>query len=413
MTWLERRLERLRAVEPFVVDAIAAVLFALLGAVMSYSQDIRDDAGVIQHGFRAPAPWLLLTVLLTCTPVAFRRRWPLASLAVSSAGILVHILIGWPEGGLPVTVLFLTYSLAAYRSPRQSVAGLAVTIVTLIVLGIADSPGLDTVGVVGVSAQFVAAWAVGVAMRNRRAATDARVSEAEERAERARQQAARLLAEERLRIAQELHDVVAHSMSVIAVQAGVGAHVLHDRPEQARVALDAISATSRGTLTQLRRLLGVLRDGDGERCHAPAPSLVDLPQLVADVRAAGVPVTLRVDGSSDSVHPGVELSAYRVVQEALTNVIKHAGATTRVEVSVRHLPDALAVSIDDDGRGMTTWHAHGADSDPAAGHGPTGGGHGLIGMRERVELWGGELSVGAAPGGGCRVAALLPYGDGA
>lgn len=234
VTWLERRLERLRAVEPFVVDAIAAVLFALLGAVMSYSQDIRDDAGVIQHGFRAPAPWLLLTVL-TCTPVVFRWWWPLASLAVSSAGILVHILIGWPEGGLPATVLFLTYSLAAYRSPRQSVAGLAVTIVTLIVLGIADSPGLDAVGVAGVSAQFVAVWAVGVAMRNRRVATDARVSEAEERAERARQQAARLLAEERLRIAEELHDVVAHSMSVIAVQAGVGAHVLHaHRPRYGR-----------------------------------------------------------------------------------------------------------------------------------------------------------------------------------
>ena len=111
------------------------------------------------------------------------------------------------------------------------------------------------------------------------------------------------------------------------------------------------------------------------------------------------------------MHPGVERSAYRVVQEALTDVIKHAGATTRVEVSVRHLPDALAVSIDDDGRGMTTWHARGADSDPAAGHGPTGGGHGLIGMRERVELWGGELSVGGAPGGGRRVAAFLPHGD--
>jgi signal transduction histidine kinase len=259
--------------------------------------------------------------------------------------------------------------------------------------------------VLGVIAQFAAIWAIAVALRNRRAATDARVREADERAEAERQSAARVVAEERLRIAQELHDVVAHSMSVIAVQAGVGAHVLDERPDQAKAALEAISATSRGTLTEMRRLLGVLRDSDGSRSSAPAPGLVDLPRLVDEVRAAGVPVTLHVEGAAPSVHAGVELSAYRVVQEALTNVMKHAGGPDRVDVTVRHLPGTLAVEVVDDGRGLAT-------RSPNGGGPPDASGHGLVGMRERVELWGGELSVGPAPGGGYRVKALLPYGDG-
>ena len=262
----------------------------------------------------------------------------------------------------------------------------------------------------GVSAQFVAAWAIGIAIRNRRTATDARVREAEERAEAARQSAARLLAEERLRIAQELHDVVAHSMSVIAVQAGVGAHVLDDRPDQARAALEAISATSRGTLTELRRLLGVLRDNDGDRSHTPAPGLTDLPRLVDDVRAAGVPVTLHVEGSSTCVNAGVELSAYRVVQEALTNVIKHAG---NADACRRDHPPPAGLA-----RGRDRRRRSGFDGvvEPAAAIpmlSPEGSGHGLVGMRERVELWGGALSVGPAPGGGYSVKALLPYGDAA
>ena len=231
--------------------------------------------------------------------------------------------------------------------------------------------------------------------------------EADERAEAERQSSARVLAEERLRIAQELHDVVAHSMSVIAVQAGVGVHVIDDQPDQARAALEAISATSRGTLAEMRRLLGVLRDSDGARSSAPAPGLADLPRLVDDVRAAGVPALLHVDGTAGGVHAGIELSAYRVVQEALTNVIKHAGKPTRVDVTVRYLPGALVVEVIDDGRGLAARSGNGG-----AGEAPAdGSGHGLVGMRERVELWGGELSVGQAPGGGYRITARLPYGD--
>jgi signal transduction histidine kinase len=281
--------------------------------------------------------------------------------------------------------------------------------VTILLLGLTDSPGFDTVGALAILAQFTAVWAIGVALRSRRMAADSRLREAEERAEAEHQGAARVLAEQRLRIAQELHDVVAHSMSVIAVQAGVGVHVIDDRPEQARATLEAISSISRGTLHELRQLLGVLRGTDDAWSNAPAHGLADLPQLVDDVRVAGVPVTLHVEGDVDweaeCVQPGVELSAYRVVQEALTNVLKHAGTPTRVDVTVRHVPHTLVVEVVDDGRGLAARQPNGNSGEPSAE------GHGLVGMRERVELWGGELSVGPGPGGGYRVTALLPYGD--
>jgi signal transduction histidine kinase len=401
VNWLERQRARLRSFNPLAVDAVLAVVFTLVGIATAFGQDISDD-----EGFREPSALLVVSALVICAPIAIRRRWPLIALTVSAIGVLVHLLVGWPEGSLPLATLLLTFSAGAWCPPRKAVAGLAVLCVTILALALGAAPTLDTVGAFGVLANFAAVWALGVAFRNRRAVSDARVREADERAEAERQRAARVLAEERLRIAQELHDVVAHSMSVIAVQAGVGEHVIDEQPEQARAALEAISATSRGTLTEMRRLLGVLRDSGGDRLPAPAPGLVDLPRLVDEVRAAGVPATLHVEGTAESVHAGIELSAYRVVQEALTNVIKHAGAPTRVDVTVRHLTGSLAVEVVDDGRGLA------ARVNVGAGNAPSdGSGQGLVGMRERVELWGGELSVGPAPGGGYRVKALLPYGD--
>jgi signal transduction histidine kinase len=408
VNWIERQLERLRSFNPLVVDAVLASIFIVVGIAFVFGQDIRDDNGVITDGFTEPSVLAIVTVLVVCAPVAIRRRLPLLALVISSIGIVIHILIGWPEGALPLAMLFLTYTVGAWCPLRTALAGLAVVVVAIVMLGFADSPGLDTVGVLGILAQFIAVWAIGVALRSRRMATDSKVREAEERAEAERQAAARVLAEERLRIAQELHDVVAHSMSVIAVQAGVGAHVIDTRPEQARAALEAISSTSRGTLHELRQLLGVLRGTDDGRSNAPAHGLADLPQLVDDVRVAGVPVTLHVEGGVDEeaecVQPGVELSAYRIVQEALTNVIKHAGSPTKVDVTVRHLPGTLAVEVVDDGRGLAAQRPNGSS-------GEVDGGHGLVGMRERVELWGGELAVGPGPGGGYRVRALLPYGE--
>ena len=226
-------------------------------------------------------------------------------------------------------------------------------------------------------------------MRSRRAATDALVRQADERAEAERQGAARVLAEERLRIAQELHDIVAHSMSVIAVQAGVGVHVLDERPEQARAVLETISATSRGTLNEMRRLLGVLRDGDGARSHGPAPGLADLPRLVDDVRAAGVPATLHVDGDSGR-RPGRRRAVRLPGRPGGAHQRDQARRHTEARRRERPPPPGVGGSRGRRRRPRARRHAAGLAAD--------GSGHGLLGMRERVELWGGEL-VGRAGAG--------------
>jgi signal transduction histidine kinase len=400
VNWIERRVEWVRSLNPLIVEGVVALVFTIFGFATVYAQEIKD-------GLDKPGVFAALTIILTNAPIVIRRRNPLFAITFASTAILLHIAANYPEGSLPITILFLTYTVAAWSNTTRAILGLGSVFATLFLIVLTDSPGLDAIGMLANMAFFSVAWAIGIALRARREALEAKLGEAEERANVERQSTARVLAEERLRIAQELHDVVAHSMSVIAVQAGVGAHVLADRPDQARAALDAISATSRGTLTEMRRLLGVLRDSDGERAHAPAPGLADVPQLVDDVHNAGVPVTLNIEGSSVCVNGGVELSAYRVVQEALTNVMKHAGTTTRVDVKVQYLPGSLAVEVVDDGRGAAAVAGNGGLTD----NGFAGSGHGLLGMRERVELWGGELSVGPVAGGGYRVKALLPYGD--
>jgi len=188
--------------------------------------------------------------------------------------------------------------------------------------------------------------------------------------------------------------VVAHSMGVIAVQAGVGAHVIDTDPAEAKKSLDAISTTSRATLTEIRRLLGVLR-ADEEGGYEPAPGLGDLDRLLTDIRGTGVQVDVRIDGERHDLPPGVDLTAYRIVQEALTNVLKHAGKASAT-VTVGYEPDAVRLEVVDDGRGVNGRAA--------------GGGHGLVGMRERVAVYGGTLETGPRIGGGYRVAARLPYG---
>jgi signal transduction histidine kinase len=397
---VERLFERLRAFRPLLVDSVLAVLCATISLTTVFTQEV-------ESGYRSPTAAAVFTTALVCAPIVARRRWPLVALLVSCVGILVHIVGDMPEGSLPAVTLLLTYSVATYAPIRRSVWGLLGVFATIAVLAVTGSPGLDGVELINNMAIFAVAWLIGVVLRGRRETVESRVRAADERANTEQQRAARVLAEERLRIAQELHDVLAHSMSVIAVQAGVGAHVLDQRPEQARAALEAISATSRGTLTEMRRLLGALRDDAGERSHMPAPAIADLPRLVDDVRGAGVPVHLSVEGTCDGINPGIELSAYRVVQEALTNVIKHAGVTSRVDVRVEHLPGALRIEVVDDGRGAAAAAAGAPAATAANGH----DGHGLLGMRERVELWGGELAVGPVTGGGYRVCALLPYGE--
>jgi signal transduction histidine kinase len=339
-------------------------------------------------------------VLLHTLPLAARRRFPGTVLALVVASGLAGAALFLPPFFEGPAILVAVYSVAAYGRRWVSLAGLAVAELGLAALQLtpfefAEFEGLAPVGSMGI---LVAAWLLGHFAHNYRAYA-AGLEERTAELERAREELARrAVTEERLRLARELHDVVAHAMSVIAVQSGVGAHVADSRPGEVGKALAAIEVTSRAALTELRRLLGVLRqDGDPQASLAPVPGLANLDVLLAEVAEAGLAVRLRVEGAPAPLPAGVDLSAYRIVQEALTNVIKHAGPA-HAQVTIRYRDQEVAVEVIDDGRGVAA----------VAGDGGKGTGHGLIGMAERVAAFGGDLEVGPRPGGGFRVAARLP-----
>ena len=339
------------------------------------------------HGSWSPGPVAWALVVAHVGPVAFRRMLPQAAFAVSAAAGAVYLALDWPMVGLGLAALIMTYSLAAYVPRRHSLLGLAAveTVVTASAFIGTGDPQVDTL--VGNLVIVAAAWVLGDGTRRRR--EDA-VSEQQRLARAA-------VAEERLRIARELHDVVAHSMSVIAVQAGTGRLVIDDEPDHARRALASIEETSKEALSEMRRLLGVLRtDTPDAAALAPVPTLDDLDRLVAHAVEGGTPVDVQVDGDRRTAPAGIELAAYRVLQEALTNVRRHApGAPARVHVSFG--PDELVVEVENP---LT-------DRDL----GPQGqrGGHGLMGMRERVSVYGGAFDAGPGADGTFRVSARLPY----
>jgi signal transduction histidine kinase len=209
-------------------------------------------------------------------------------------------------------------------------------------------------------------------------------------------QAQHAVADERLRITQELHDVLAHSLGVIALQAGVGAHILDVDPVEAKASLLAISDTSRSALTEVRRILGALRDQGDPATYHPPPGLDAVGDLAAELTTAGLPVQVHIQGKRDHIPAALDLTAYRLVQESLTNVLKHAGPA-RAEVTIRYELGAVVLEVLDDGQGRA------ATTERATL------GHGQLGMRERVSVWGGSLTAGARPAGGYRVTARLPY----
>jgi signal transduction histidine kinase len=336
-----------------------------------------------------------LLALLHTLPLAARRRFPEAVLGISVASGLAVAALGVPVM-LGPAILVAVYSVAAYGGRWGSLAGLAAA--ELGSAAVQLTPGrFQAPTVVSNGLVIGAAWLLGhfVGVRRNHIARLERTAELERaRAEQARQ----AVVEERLRLARELHDVVAHSISVIAVQSGVGAHVASTQPQEAAKALAAIEATSRAALTELRRLLGVLRqEGEPQGSLAPVPGLADLDGLLAEVAKAGVGVRLRVEGTPSPLPAGLDLSAYRIVQEALTNVVKHAGPA-RAQVTIGYRDQAVTVEVTDDGRGVTA----------PTGDGRARVGHGLIGMRERVAVFGGDLEAGPRPDGGFRVAARLP-----
>lgn len=377
-----------RNLDPWVLDAVLGTVFTVVGLVGLLAAS--DPEGE----FADPDALGVVLSLGVTAPLFFRRRAPLATLLVSTVALVLLATLEYPASVASQIILVGAYSVGSHGEGARRIIGLVALelgVVTVIVVGIPDT---TTGGLVVAGITYAAAYILGSAMRNRRLY----LQQLEERSvllARERDEAAkRAVADERLRIAQELHDVVAHSMGVIAVQAGVGAHVIDTDPEEAKRSLEAISQTSRSTLVEIRRLLGVLR-ADGTAGYQPAPGLADLPGLVTDVSAAGLDVGVEVRGDRQSLPPSVDLTAYRIVQEALTNVLKHAGRA-RATVVIAYEPGALRLEILDDGRGV-----NGRSS---------GKGHGLVGMRERVGVYGGSLDAGPRPGGGFRVSAWLPYG---
>lgn len=387
---------RLRPGLLLLIDCLAAALLAV-----AYQVGARTWASA-NHGPHWPVHLLASLVPL---PIAVRRLWPTAVLGAVLVGSTVLLLIGAESDPL-VAVALALYMTATRHSHRRAIAALVAVLVTVAAVALTEQQVFagtartsNLYSHVSTAVLVVtAAWTTGYAVRQRRAYLAAVQEQATRRA-RAE------IAEERLRIARDMHDIVAHSMSLIAVQAGVANYVIGCRPDDsmsadagdpavAEHALASIEGTSRAALTEMRRLLGALRDVDGARRNPvlnPTPELADLDRLVAATTHAGVRVDLRVEGRPRRLPVGVEVAAYRIVQEALTNVIEHAGADTGWVV-VSYEDDALALEISDNGRG-----------------GPVAEGHGITGMRERTALFGGTFEAAALPDRGFKVAARLPF----
>jgi len=334
---------------------------------------------VLDEGKRNDSSALILLGLAVAVAQGAALRWrrsqPERVMAVALLGGLGIQLLA-PEVVLPVAGLFAIGSLATARPPRVSLIGLA-ALIALAATNFFTATVEDTVFTMAVA---VGAWALGEAARNRRAAIE--------------EGARRAMSDERAHIARELHDVIAHSVSVIVVQAAAADDVFDERPDQAREALRSIERSGREAMTELRRLLGAVRpEVDGQPTE-PQPGLDRVEELAEPLRAGGLAVSVSREGSPGALPAGVDLSAYRIVQEALTNTLRHARAT-RAEVTLRYGNDAVELEVRDDGNGVSAGDASSL-------------GHGLLGMHERATLVGGTLEAGPLPQGGYRVHARLP-----
>jgi signal transduction histidine kinase len=390
-----------RDLVPPPVDVVLALSLAVLGQIDLWL--VGGSFTQVPGPRAATAPFLLLFTL----PLAWRRRWPFGVLLTITGAIAAESLIVGrsPEGGeILFPILIALYSVGAYAERDRAILGFIFGVAAMTVDTIQDpNHEVASLGGVVIASGFFglflggAAWLVGRHVRSRRVHAE----QFEQRAlhlEREQTEFARAAAEaERVRIARELHDVVAHSVSLMGVQAGAAERVMGRDPEQARDALRSIQATSRDAIRELRRLLSVLRTAEQPEL-APQPGLGSLDPLVARAREGGTPVELRIDGEPRRIPTGVELSAYRVVPESLTNVRKHAaGAATRVNVTC--LRDRIELTVENDTPAV---------GNPNVEEGGRQRGNGLVGMRERVALYGGDLTVGPRADGGFAVRATLP-----
>jgi signal transduction histidine kinase len=377
-----------RSIPPLVADAVLA---AVILAVTLVEISLNDES--LSGRNRAVSIALLVAMSVV---IVFRRRWPVAVWLVSGALVTIYGVASFPDPVLPYGPLVAVYTVAAYTSWRTSMTAGVVTAVVVAASMIID-PHDDIVDWLIAFLSTTTAWLIGNNVRTYRAYTQELEAKAARLESERRAEAERAVADERLRLARELHDVAAHHVSVIALHAEAGQSLLPDDPERADQAFGVIGQVARTTLTELRRVVGVLRDDDGAAPLVPQPGLQQLPALVREVERAGVPVTLTVSGAPGPISPTLDTSAYRIVQEALTNVLRHAGPAT-AHVTVTYEPDAVAVEVLDDGAGPI-------GSAPAESH---NGGHGLAGMRERAAMFGGTLTAEARPERGFAVSARLP-----
>lgn len=399
-------MKRTRPANWVALDCVLAGVLAVMFAVSAPSQALWSGQ---------PRWAVVVLAVSSALPVAVRRLWPVAALGAVTVLTAAGMALGATHLQ-PLAMIFVMYT-AAQRTNRRTglrllggsllviVAGAAAAAAaaaarpgpggpngnefSFIVTQTFNSVALDTIVI-------TACWATGYAVRQQLAYQAGLREQAEQRARDQIAEARRASSEERLRIAREMHDVVAHTLSLIAVQAGVAGYVAVERPQEAASALSSIEQTSRGALNEMRALLGVLRTPEQTGELGPAPGLASLGDLVRRTAEAGVKVDLDVRGERPALTPGLDLAAYRVIQEAVTNVVKHA-ATDRCRVTIDHGPGVLSLEITDHGPGP-------AGGAPAAGR----GGHGIEGMRERVGMYGGEFQAGPRPGHGFRVTARFP-----
>ncbi|WP_199517112.1 sensor histidine kinase [Nucisporomicrobium flavum] len=378
------------------------IALALLAVGLSGTAPAGRNQG-IDH---IPA-WAYGCVVAAALAMAFRRVHPTPALATTTAATGLYLLGGNPFGPVLLSLLVAVYTIGAHRPLRRAATAAGVVLALLVVCALIGlGVGLDAV--MPQVAWVAGPLAIGVTVRvGREQVLQARRDEARRQAD-----------AERLRVAQEVHDVVGHGLAAITMQAEIALHLLDKEPARespARDALTAISRTSRESLDELRATLGAVRRGDDDR--APAPGLARLDDVVARTRAVGVPVTVEVEGSLAGLPAAVDLAGYRIVQEALTNVLRHAG-TASAEVRLRRDDEQLTVSVTDTGSSSPGFSSPGVSSagssssgSSAAGFSGADGpaaGHGLAGMRERVGALGGSLSAGPGPDGGFQVTATIP-----
>jgi signal transduction histidine kinase len=380
--------DRLTSRQWLLIDCVVAVLAAGILWV-----------SIGRHGgrYHAPPPGPALFAVLATAPVAVRRRWPVPVFAVVLVASSVLTAFGRATAVLDVTLCMAVYTVTV-RSPRRP--ALVVLVLTEVSLGagllVYAAPDLMVIDRVHALLAAGAIWFVADSVRERRRYRAGLAEQAAQRQQAEAERSRRAVREERIRIARELHDVVAHSLGVVTVQAGVGRRIGAADPAGALAALRAVEVTGRTSLEELRRILGLLRDDETQPSLAPAPGIGDLGELAESVRAAGTPVSLDVTGEVAALPAAAGLTVYRIIQEALTNVVKHAGGAAAA-VRVVAGPDGVRIDVRDEGRARA----------PAA-PGAAAGQHGIVGMRERAAAFGGQLHAGPLASGGFQVSAFLP-----